>query len=181
MDFLTSGERVQKKISPSRRSPMVIKYYILGILLLIFGMLLLFGVFPTPELVVFNVDIIFNVAMTMVFLMPILFIYGEVKRRHIGTYIITNFRIIVKRGILRTKIDSVTNKMIVNVRAMQTFWERVLGIGNVDITTSRGAKEIELKDITHYKEVENLIYKMIESRGFNSQEPNQRQPQRYKQ
>ena len=162
---LASGEKVYKKTSPSRRSTLCIKFYLLAVIFLFLGVSVLLGLISTPVLVLGGRNIFYDAGFAMIALSFLFIVYGEIKRKYRGTYIITNLRLIVKRGFIKTHVDSVTNKMIVNVKASQSLWQKLLGIGDVDITTSRGDKEIELSDIAGAKDVENLIYKLMETRG----------------
>jgi membrane protein YdbS with pleckstrin-like domain len=181
MDYLTGGEKVFKKLSPSRRSSSVIILFMLGFLFIVIGISMIFKMLGIPEIFILSYDIPYYTGLLLLIISPFMFLYGEFHRRRLGTYIITNYRVIVKTGFLRTQIDSVTNKMIVNVRANQGIWQKMLGIGNVDISTTKGGeKELELVGISGYKDVENLIYKLMESRGgmgsFSQDQPAQEAP-----
>jgi len=163
MGFLAPGEKVQRRIRPSRFSPFLIKFYLGAAVSPILGLLFLAGVIMRP-LVILGTDIVFYFGLVLVLLGAFSLVYGEVKRKWFGEYILTNLRIIVRKGLFRTQVDSVTNKMIVNVKAIQTLPQKIFGVGDVDVTTSRGDKEIEMRDISGYRDVENLIYKLMETR-----------------
>lgn len=174
MDFLTTGETVHQKLRTSRRSPRVLKFYALGVLVLVLAVSIFLGFIPVPTTIIGGVDVVFWLEISLLVISAFCSLYGEMKRKMTGEYIITNLRIIVKSGLFRTKIDSVTNKMIVNVRGMQTILQKILNIGDVDITTSQSSREIELIDINGFKDVENLIYKLLESRNSKSHVPIQK-------
>ena len=164
MSILTDGEKVYKKMGPSRRSPRLVKFYLLSVVSLATGISLASGMLAKP-IYLAGIEVVSSAGLFLMIMFPVLVIIGELRRKWMGVYVITNLRIIVRRGLLRTQMDSVTNKMIVNVKGLQTMPQKLLGIGKVEITTSKGDKEIELRDITGYKDVENLIYKLMETRN----------------
>lgn len=154
MKFLIEGENVIKKFSQSRL--VHFKFYILAII--IFSIPVLQNIFkikiPAPEIYTIIVPVAIG-------LMLILII--EIKVR-MGSYYITNYRVISIRGFLRKTIDSCTYDKIVNVKVMQTLQQRILGIGNIDITTFQRT-EILFDSIGNPTKIERLIYSAMEKQA----------------
>jgi membrane protein YdbS with pleckstrin-like domain len=151
MKFLIEGERLIKRFSQSR----MVQYK------LYFGAVILFLVpvfynyykvqLPVPDLYVMIAPAAIGI---------ILILMAELKTR-LGNYYITNYRIVSSRGALKKTIDSCTYDKIVNVKVMQSFVQRIFGMGTIDITTYQRT-EILLSSISNPSEIERLIYGAME-------------------
>lgn len=81
------------------------------------------------------------------------------------TFIITNERIIYKKGVLNLEIVEVDMDNITNIKITQRLVKRLLNYGNVLIDTA-GSKgfEIEMMNIDNPKIVQHLIKKLVEEK-----------------
>lgn len=163
MKFLARGEKVYAKFRASRRYPHVFKYFFLAVIFLLLSVIFLFDLLGflsyTPGIP------IRETFTALAFLSGIVFlITGELIRERIGTYYITNVRVIVAHGILATKTDSVSHDMIVNIKISQSLSEKVVGLGTVEVMTARGQHTITMIGVANPKKIENLIYKCMEAR-----------------
>jgi uncharacterized membrane protein YdbT with pleckstrin-like domain len=156
MTFLIEGEKIIKRFSQSRF--VQIKLYLAAIVL--FLVPLLYGLYfsnvklPMPEAYVIAVPVAIGI---------ILILIAETKKR-LGSYYITNYRVISIRGSFKKTMDSCTYDKIVNVKTMQSLMQRLLGMGTIDITTYQRT-EILLNSISNPTEIEKLIYSAMEKQG----------------
>jgi uncharacterized membrane protein YdbT with pleckstrin-like domain len=154
MSFLIEGEKIIKRFGQSRF--VNIKFYIAGIVLLIFPVIyyLYFTKvkLPIPEIYVVAIPPIIGC---------ILILMAEIKKM-LGSYYITNYRVVSIKGSFKKTMDSCTYDKIVNVKVMQTFLQRLLNMGTIDITTFQRT-EILLESIANPNEIEKLIYKQMEA------------------
>ncbi len=159
MTYLNAGEKVYRKFTPTRRSPIFLKYFVVSIVFFLLLVFYLFAGFPLSDFLQPEQVVFLSTAIALVF-----WATGEYKRHNFGEYILTNSRIIVKKGIVSTRIDSVSYNLIVNVKTYQSFLDKILGIGTIEISTARGAQETDLVGIKNADDIESLIYKFIERR-----------------
>jgi len=166
MKFLIEGERLIKRFSQSR----MVQYK------LYFGAVIFFLIpvfynyynvkLPIPDLYVMIAPAAIGI---------ILILMAELKTR-LGNYYITNYRIVSVKGALKKTIDSCTYDKIVNVKVVQTFVQRIFGMGTIDITTYQRT-EILLSSISNPSEIERLIYSAMEKlAGQQPSRPGAQQP-----
>ncbi len=162
MDFLSPGEKIYLKFRASRRFPYILKYFVAAIL-----MFLLTGLFFMDAFGFLSTQGIYKAVFTaLAFFSGVsFFVTGELKREKMGTYYITNYRVVMTKGILGTKMDAVSYGMIVNVKLSQSFAEKIFGLGNIEISTARGHKEILMIAIPNPRKVEQYIYQFLEGTG----------------
>jgi uncharacterized membrane protein YdbT with pleckstrin-like domain len=178
MNFLTQGERLYKKFRTSRKYPPVLKFFLLGILSILISGLFFLKIIDS----FIALDIPFKEFLFVPFVGIgfVLILIGEANRKRVGTYYITNYRIVVDRGLIGTKMDSISYTMIVNVKISQTFFEKLFGLGDLEISTARGNQEIYMAGISNPKEIENIIYNSLERHSTRYQEPRRQSYQRYR-
>lgn len=156
---LAPREKIAIKFGHSRRCGRFLKYYFISVIAILLGIsVYLEYVAPSFSLIPKT-----WLAVSLILLGIILWLVAEIKKIAGGRYYITNERIIAEKGILRTKMDSVTYNMIVNIKMTRGFVDKLLGIGNIEISTARGHQELDIKGIKNSGKVENLIYEYIES------------------
>ena len=159
MTYLNTGEKVYRHISPTRRSPIFLKYFIVSIAFFVVLILYMFLGFPMSEVLPKEQVILLTTAIAIIW-----WATGEYKRHNFGEYIITNDRIIMKTGLVSTRIDSVTYSLIVNVKTYRSLLDKVLNIGTIEISTARGSQEVKLVGIKEADDIEAAIYKFMEKR-----------------
>lgn len=153
MSFLIEGEKIIKRFGQSRF--VNIKYYILGAILICIP--IIYNLYFSKMKLPFDVFYL-NFIPPVIGL--ILILIAEIKKR-LGNYYITNFRIISIKGSFKKTMDSCTYDKIVNVKIMQTFLQRILNMGTIDITTFQRT-EILLESISNPTQIEKLIYDQME-------------------
>ena len=139
----------------------MMKFYILTIFFFVFAILTFFNVPNVPLIPVGDIFTMLEIAVGISFLVT-----AELKREQLGEYYITNYRIVVTRGILGSHTDSVSYTGIVNIKIKQSFFERLVGLGDIEILTARGRQEIDLFGVKNPGKIENLIYRLLEKHAF---------------
>ena len=177
MRFLTEGEKIYARFRTSRKYPPVFRFFLVGFLLLVLAAFFLFNIIDLfitlPEIP--RKDFLFipflGIGILSIFI-------GEIKRKKVVTYYITNYRIVVDKGVLGTEMESVSYSMIVNIKIIQSFMEKLFGLGNLEISTARGAQEVDMKGVPKPKKVENIIYRMLEGHTGAERAPQKQQYQK---
>jgi len=173
MSFLIEGERVIKRFGQSRM--MQFKLYVAAAAMFLapvfyyvyFSKITL----PIP-------DIYFTIGLATIGIIVVLI--AELKTR-VGSFYITNYRVVSVKGSLKKTVDSCTYDKIVNVKTVQTFLQRILRMGTIDITTYQKT-EILLNSVSNPTKIEKLIYGAMEQQsqsrfGQQRQEPSRPQYQ----
>jgi uncharacterized membrane protein YdbT with pleckstrin-like domain len=163
---MIEGEQVVMKIHQSRI--IYFKYYFLALILIAAPFVLGFLKINLPIPAAY-VNYIYIAPITTAALIIIIF---EISIRRNNSYI-TNYRVINSRGILKKTYDSCTFDKMVNVRVIQSFPQRILRIGTIDITTFQRS-EIILSSIPNPYKIERTIYNLIEKvkvPGYAAQQP----------
>ena len=71
---------------------------------------------------------------------------------------VTNKRTSCRRGILSKSISEVWHQDVRNVQLSQTFWQRVLNVGTIGVSSAaQSGLEIEVKGIPNPDQVKQLI------------------------
>lgn len=159
MTYLNPGEKVYRRFAPARRSPIFLKYFIVSIIFFVSLVLYVFAGFPLSDILPKEQVALLTSAIAVVW-----WATGEYKRHNHGEYILTNNRIIVKSGLISTRIDSVSYDLIVNVKTYRSFLDKLLNIGTIEINTARGMQEIGLVGVKNPDDKESLIYKFMRKR-----------------
>lgn len=100
----------------------------------------------------------------------LLVILTEVSVRRSSSYI-TNYRVMTSKGIFKKTYESCTYDKIANLRVIQSFPQRILRIGSIDISTVQKS-EIMLSSIPNPSKVERAIYNIMEK--SKNPQPSQR-------
>jgi len=78
------------------------------------------------------------------------------------SYILTNKKIISKKGILRKKKSSIRFDRIQNISVSQSITERIIASGDIEIYGGHDFTTMKLYDVPNPDNVENLINRAIE-------------------
>ncbi|MBI4017701.1 MAG: PH domain-containing protein [Candidatus Aenigmarchaeota archaeon] len=91
---------------------------------------------------------------------------AEIRTR-LETYVLTDYRITERTGLLSVHESSVSWDRIADVQMHQSFIERLVGVGTIDIQSAGGDEvpEITLKRIRNVRGVKDLVdQRMLESK-----------------
>ena len=91
------------------------------------------------------------------------------RRRRLGLplsftkYQVSNERIIVRHGFLKTVTDEVMVYRIMDIRLVQSLWQKIFGVGTVTlVSTDKTEPTLELKNIKHSEKVRRFLSNLIE-------------------
>jgi uncharacterized membrane protein YdbT with pleckstrin-like domain len=156
-------EKIILKFHPTRLS--YIKLYFLGLLFILLSLFGYFGYFGFFGLTIPNIYFLLGV-----FLGIILILIAEVSRLF-STYTITDQRIIERYGILSKHEDSVTWDKISTLSLQQTFLERLINIGDIELWSIGGTEEpeITLMNVPNIKRVTMLIDSLIKKKTSSTE------------
>lgn len=90
------------------------------------------------------------------------------------SYIITNTKIISKKGILRKKRSSIHFDKIQDIRVSQGITERIIASGDIEIYSGHDFTTMRLYDVPGPDKVEDLINRAIEG-DFEFKKPTKRE------
>lgn len=154
MSFMIEGEQVVMSVHSSRFTHF--KMYLIAALMVAAPLALLyFNVkLPIPTTYSSYVTII-PIALAI-----LLIVLTEVSVRRNSSYI-TNYRVMTSKGIFKKTYESCTYDKIANLRVIQSFPQRILRIGSIDISTVQKS-EIMLSSIPNPSKVERAIYNTME-------------------
>ena len=143
-EHLGSNEKVEYTCRPSRKAFLCEYLLFIFVMLLSFTSLypLIIAQFKTIAIIEIIAKILFYLLFT---LSIILLIKVEYKVWSI-LYIITNHRVLISKGIFTEKFTSVTYDKITDLSLEQTFWDKVLNIGKLNIDTAGGDTIEEVLD-----------------------------------
>ncbi len=156
---MQANERTLLAAKPSRI--IVLKYYVGAIFLVVLAALLFFWVFRLPALGTFVDRETVNLAaeVFLLFLALVLVLRAEVRR--LGTrYVITDFRIIRKDGILRTSETVFPYRQLERVQLQQGILERIFGIGTIVVDT--GDDQLLISAVPDPRKVEQTIMDRVQ-------------------
>jgi len=182
---LGAGEEIAVSFCHSRLDSRFLKYYVLGLIIIAMGVAVYAGYVQVPFFEIYGFSSMTLTSLVLVALGIIAWLFTELKKIASGRYYVTNQRIIAEKGILKTNTDAITFSMIVNIKISQNFLNKIFHIGHIEISTARGHQEIVLSGIKNPGQIENIIYKYIESheKPFDKEQeqPKYQRPQYYPQ
>ena len=159
MEFLNRGEKIYLKFRTSRLYPNLLKFFLSGLCMLLLTFIILISGFSEVGILTKQ-----DISLTTLALGIALLAVCEIKRAKMGTYYITNYRIVISKGIVSSKMDSISYALMANVKSSQSMIERVFRLGNLEIATITGQQTV-IDGIKQPKRVENFLYEMLESNG----------------
>ncbi|MEN4017917.1 MAG: PH domain-containing protein [Methanobacterium sp.] len=111
-----------------------------------------------------QVPLVQSVTIILLVLIFVLFLWiiGDLLSWKYTSYIITNTRIISKKGILRKKRSSIHFDKIQDIRVSQGIIERIIASGDIEIYSGHDFTTMKLYDVPGPDKVENLINRAIE-------------------
>jgi len=135
------------------------KYYAAAVLLAILAFLLWFFQSYLPDLPIGRATLVTWVSAFLIFLAIVSVIIAEL-RRFSTKYIITDFRVIRKDGIVRRHQNVMPYTKLERVQLTQGLLDRILGIGTVVLDT--GEDQIPLSAVRDPRGIEAMIMSRIQ-------------------
>jgi len=135
------------------------KFYLIGFLLVLLGIAIFFKFLP--------IGFFKNYEFYFLILVPLgIFIWfiAEITRK-IDTYIITNHRIIEKKGIINIKEDSINWEKISNYSLTESAIDRIFNIGTIRLYSMGGIEEeaeVTVKKAPNIHKIKALLDRLIE-------------------
>ena len=158
---MPSSETTLVYTKPSRL--LVLKYYVLAIVLVILAGILFFQAFgirlPGIGSYVEPSTVNLVAQLVLVFLAFIAIARAEV-RRYSTRYLVTDFRIIRRDGILRTRETVFPYRQLERVQLTQGIVERIFGIGTIVVDT--GEDQLLIAAIPNPRKVQQAIMDRVQ-------------------
>jgi membrane protein YdbS with pleckstrin-like domain len=112
---------------------------------------------------ILRISIISSLLFALIF-SPVLLFYHLYFLRTANTFVMTDRRIIVKRGWLNTSVKSVNYDRITDVSVEQSFLDKIFyGSGTLSVSTAGGdGYELELNCVSHPHELKKNLYDLKE-------------------
>ena len=127
-----------------------------------------------------QIPLVYSVTIILMLLILVLFIWiiWDLLSWRYTSYIITNTKVISKKGILRKTKASLHFNKIQDIRVSQSITERIIASGDIDIYSGHDFSTMKLYDVPSPGKVENLLNRAIEG-DFEFQKPS-RKPEKDK-
>lgn len=120
--------------------------------------------FPKNEIlssITANINTIFSLIILILILFLIAWIIWILLSWFKTEYIITDVRLILKRGIFSLKSDYFLYNHIQDIRLSQTLFERILSVGTINIFSGYSGESMELKHVSSAKKVQKIIFSQL--------------------
>ena len=116
------------------------------------------------------------IAFFVIILINVIYIIWQLIGWYSIEYTLTDYKIIIKSGVISTKKNSMPYATIQDINTSQNVLERMFNVGSVSVFSAYDNNQMELKDISNPSEVEEILFsRMVGSRNF--QAPPQQMPQ----
>ena len=160
-------EKKLMKLTCARRAQFL--KYLLGLIILGAGGYVY--LFRPTELAVVSAFVSFDyIASALALLGIVIILYAEARGRG-ANYYITQYRIVESWGLLRKREHGLQLPLVESVKIHQTLFQRILGIGDVELKTSGGDK-LKILKVGNPSKVESLILSELNrSAGAKTQQP----------
>jgi uncharacterized membrane protein YdbT with pleckstrin-like domain len=103
-----------------------------------------------------------TIILMLLILILFLWIIWDLLSWKYTSYIITNTRIISKKGILRKNKSFIHFDKIQDIRVSQSITERLIASGDIEIYSGHDFTTMKLYDVPNPSKVENLLNRAIE-------------------
>lgn len=153
-------EEILMRFNPTRLA--VIKYYVIAIIMIGIWLELSLNIIPLALLKSLEPYSIYLLLLPLISV--ILIAIAEIKIRT-NKYVITNYRIIGKKGILSTKETFVSWDKISSCTIEQSFLDKLAGVGDITIESTGGeeAPEIDIDKVSNVKKIKEIIDSNIQT------------------
>ena len=110
-----------------------------------------------------------SIAVFVAILIDILYIIWQLIGWQSTEYFLTEFKIIIKTGVISTKKNYMPYTNIQDLNTSQSIFARLLNVGSIYVFSAYDNSNVELKNIPNPSEVEDIIFSKIrESRNIPS-------------
>jgi uncharacterized membrane protein YdbT with pleckstrin-like domain len=139
-----------------------LKLYALAILLFLIGSLIFIDIL---NMQLIPIEYKIYILVFFVSLGIAIIVLAEVKRRN-NDYAITSERVVERTGIINIDQDSITWEKISNLSFKRNLFDRIFGIGTIEIWAVGGLDEpeITLRKIPNFKKVLEVLNKLLQKR-----------------
>jgi len=150
-------EQTMARLNPTRI--LFLRYYLLTIIFIVLGIVLFLELLPTVEFI----PKYYYLSLPIIGLIPA--ILAEIRIRE-DTYIITDQKITERVGFLSIEENSVTWDRLSNYTLKQSFLDRILGVGTIELWSigEEERPEISIKKVSYIKKIIELLDKLIKTR-----------------
>ena len=150
--LLSAGERVETEFRPHWK-------------LLVWPILILVVAIVAAVLLAINIDGLFGWVLPLVVVLAGLLVSAKRWYQWLFTkFIITNERLIVRRGLIARNSKEIPLERIDNISFSQTVGERIFRSGDLLIESAGEAGQSRYSDIPRPEEIQALVYRMREAR-----------------
>ena len=112
------------------------------------------------------------IAFFVIIFIDIIYIIWQLVEWNSTEYMLTNFKIIVKSGVLSTKKNYMPYTTIQDVNTTQNIFAKIFNVGTVSVFSAYDNNEMELKNIFNPSEVEEILFsKIMEARNIPMSQP----------
>lgn len=118
-----------------------------------------------------------TVFLLLLILILILWIIWNLLSWKYTSYILTNTRVISKKGILRRNKSFIHYDKIQDIRVTQSLTERLIGSGDIEIFSGHDYSTMLLYDVPNPTKIEDLLNRAIEG-DFEFQKPSRKRENR---
>jgi uncharacterized membrane protein YdbT with pleckstrin-like domain len=169
------GERVLFITRPrffANMKSTIIKFLIILLIIYIYGGIVAIVTFLQNYLQqtqAFSLPLIFVTVYLMLFVVVILLLWAivDIIAWRQKKYQLTNYRVIVEKGVIRKKRNYIHFQKIQDVNISQGLWDRIFFSGDMEIYGGHERTSIILEDIPNPSKVEETINRIIESEGVD--------------
>lgn len=102
------------------------------------------------------------IALFVLILIIVLYMIFQLIGWYATEYTLTDSRIIVKSGVLRTKKSYMPYSTIQDVNTSQSILDRIINVGTISLYNAYDNNQLELSNISNPSEVENIIFSNIQ-------------------
>ncbi len=149
---MATSETTLLAARPSRI--VVLRYYVAAVFLLVLTFFLWFFDYLLPALPISRTTLTLGGTAVLGFLFLLLLLVAELKRLT-TKYVVTDFRVIRRDGILRKSENVMPYNKVERVQLSQGILERVLGIGTLVVDT--GEDQMLIASVRNPRNVERTI------------------------
>ncbi|MEM5778294.1 MAG: PH domain-containing protein [Candidatus Aenigmatarchaeota archaeon] len=154
-------EKVYLIFHPTRLA--FLKWYLAAFLIIVTGIFIILNAFDFLKYLIIPKE--YSVYTIFIPFIGIVFIIIAGLLRKLDTYIITNFRVIERRGLLNIKEDSVNWEKISNYTLSQSMIDRLFNIGTIRLYSMGGIEEeaeVTIKKVSNIHKIKAFLDKLIE-------------------
>ena len=101
------------------------------------------------------------IALFVLILIIVLYMIWQLIGWYATEYTLTDSRIIIKSGVLRTKKSYMPYATIQDVNTSQSILDRIINVGTISLYSAYDNSQLELANVSNPSEIENIIFSNI--------------------